>query len=480
MRLGRHGGKQRAVVMPAPELSTRRQLLGLLWAAAALPVLTAALVPHRSAETYAVPVLLMLLAVVVSALLGGLRAALPAAVAGVLLLNWFFTPPYGSFDVARGEQLVVLLVFLAVAVAVSAVMALAVRRTADAAMSRAEAAALSTLAGAALSRQETLPGLLERVRSLFGLSEVALLERTSDDWRVAEVVSTGTIAVDDVEQEVAAGPVLRLRLRGPELLGRDQRLLASFAQAAATAMEGRRLAERAAEAASLEAADRARVALLAAVGHDLRTPLAALRAAADSLGQHDVAWTADQTAELVRTVAESSSRMEGLVENLLDASRLQAGAVSAALQPTGLLEVVDRVLVNLDGGLAGDRLHVEVSESLPDMLADPGLTERVLMNLVENALRYSPAGTIVTVRAGVRDGEVHCDVVDHGPGIGRESWEQLFTPFQQRRRGSPAGLGLGLSVAHGLTQAMGGALVPSATDGGGLTMRLVLPVAPPA
>lgn len=477
MRLRTGAGARPAGVTPAPELSIRRQFLGLLWAAVALPSLTALLVPQRSAETYAIPVLLMLLVVVVAALLGGLRAALPAAVAGVLLLNWYFTTPYGSFDVAGPEQLVVLLVFLAVAVSVSAVMALAVRRTAEAAMSRAEAAALSTLAGAALSRQETLPGLLERVRALFSLSEVALLERTEDDWRVAEIVGVGAAAQDEVQQDVPAGPLLMLRLRGPELMGRDQRLLASFAQAAATAMEGRRLAERAAAAASLEAAERARVALLAAVGHDLRTPLSALRAAADGLGQRDVAWTAEQTAELVKTVAESSSRMEGLVENLLDASRLQAGAVSTALQPTGLLEVVDRVLVNVDGQ---DRVHVEVAESLPDMLADPGLSERVLMNLIENALRYSPAGTIVTVRGGVRGRQVHCDVVDHGPGVGRDRWDQLFTPFQQRPSGGLPGLGLGLSVALGLTQAMGGTLLPSETAGGGLTMRLAFPIAPPA
>jgi K+-sensing histidine kinase KdpD len=476
MRLGERGVKRSAAVTPAPEISVRRQVVGLLWAALALPTITALLTPHRSGDSYAIPVLLMLLAVVIGALLGGLRAALPAAAAGVLLLNWYFTPPYGSFDVARTEQLVVLIVFLAVALAVSALVALAVRRTAEAAMSRAEAAALSGLAGAALSRQETLPGLLERVRTLFGLSEVALLERAGEEWRVAEVVGAGTVAADDVQQDVDAGPLLRLRLRGPELIGRDQRLLTSFAQAAATAMEGRRLAERAAAAASLEAADRARVALLAAVGHDLRTPLSALKAAAESLGQQDIAWTTEQTADLVTTVAESSSQMEALVENLLDASRLQVGAVSAALQPTGLLEVVDRVLIDVDGH---DRVHVEVSESLPDMLADPGLTERVLTNLIQNALRYSPAGSIVTVRGGARGTQVSCDVVDHGPGIARDRWDQLFTPFQQRPSGSPSGLGLGLSVAQGLTHTMGGTLLPSATVGGGLTMRLVLPVAAP-
>jgi two-component system sensor histidine kinase KdpD len=415
----------------------------------------------------------VLLTVVASALLGGVRVALPGAVVGVLVLDWYFTPPYDTFDVAGSEQVVVLGVFLAVAVAVSAVTGLAVRRSAEAALARAEAQALSSLAGAALSKQETLPGLLERIRTMFGMSEVALLEQGDGHWSVVEIASAAT-GPDETEQRVAAGPTLELRLRGPELLGRDQRLLSSFAEAAATAMEGRRLAQRAAEAAAFEAADRTRAALLAAVGHDLRTPLAALKAASGSLRQEDVTWTPEETDELLATVEESADTLQALVENLLDASRLEAGVVSVHLERVGLQELVDRAVVGLSGR---ERLHLDVPDELPDLLADPGLAERVLANLIQNALRYSPAGTIVSITGGVTGAAVHCDVVDHGPGLPREKWGALFTPFQRLGDRSPGGVGLGLAVASGFAHAMGGAVTPAQTQGGGLTMRFTLPLA---
>ena len=245
--------------------------------------------------------LLVLLLVVAVALVGGLRPAVPAALVGGLSLNYFFTPPVHQFTVDRPQDLLVLGVYLAVAVAVSVVVDLAARRTAEGARAAAEAQALSTVAGSTLGAQQTLPALLERVRSAFGASEVAMLD-TVGGVQVS-VATVGAPADGDAEQVVPAGTGAVLVVRGPQLFAEDRRVLTAFAEAAATALEGRRLAEQASQA---EAVDRLRTALLAAVGHDLRTPLAGVKAAVSSLRQDDVSWTPQESAELLETIDRKS------------------------------------------------------------------------------------------------------------------------------------------------------------------------------
>jgi two-component system sensor histidine kinase KdpD len=453
-------------------LGSRRRWAGGALLVVGLGALIAARAPVRGLP-YELPVLLALVLVVAAALLGGSWVALPGAVVATLVLNWFFTPPFGTLVVDRPEQVAVLAVFLGVAVAVSAVVGLAARRTAEAARARAEAEALSRLAGVAMAEQHTLPDLLASVREVFGMREAALVERTADGESVAETSTAGPPLPDEHERRVPAGPGLELVVRGPELFAADREVLASFAEAAAGALHVRRLAERAAEAARLEAADRMRTTLLAGVGHDLRTPLAAIKAAVSSLRQGDVAWTPEETAELLATVEAGADRLQHLVGNLLDASRLQAGVVSTSLERVRLEELVGRALLDL-GSL--DRVDLDVPEDLPDILADVGLAERVLVNLLENAFRHG--GGRVTVRGSLLGRRVACDVVDTGPGVPPENREQLFVPFARLDgdRGG-TGLGLGLSVARGFAEAMGGALIPVGTPGGGLTMRLTLPLA---
>ena len=438
-------------------------------------MLTALLVGERKTLPLATPVLLVLLLVVVGALLGGLRVGLPAAVAGGLVLNWFFTEPYDTLVVDQADQLVVLGVYLAVAVVVSLAVGIAARRTAEATRARAEARALSSLAGGALAEVETLTGLLEKIRAVFAVREVILQEYEGDGWSTVETaVGTPVADLDETELQVNVTPALRLLVRGPALFGEDQRVLRSFAEAAATALEGRRLAGRAAEAAELEAADRMRTALLAAVGHDLRTPLAGIKAAVSSLRQADVTWTAQESADLLETIEQSADRLQALVMNLLDASRLQVGAVSAMPEPITLEEIVGRALLTVSHP---DRVHLELPDGLPEVLADVGLAERIIANLLDNALRYSPAGLLVTVTGCVRGAYVACEVVDHGPGVPKHLWKQVFAPFQRLGDRRADGVGLGLAVARGFAEAMDGTLQPDATPGGGLTMRLLLPTA---
>jgi two-component system sensor histidine kinase KdpD len=434
---------------------------------------------------FAVPVLLALVLVIGSALLGGVVVALPGALVGTLLLNWFFTPPFGTLWIDSPEQVLVLVVFLVVAAAVSWVVGLAARRTAEAARARAEAEALSSLAGATLAEHRTLTDVLARVREVFGMREAALLERDGAGWAVVEASSADEGRTDgEAEIRVPSGEDLVLRVRGPELFAADRRVLSSFASAAAGALHGRRVAQRAAEAAQLEAVDRMRATLLAGVGHDLRTPLASVKAAVSSLRQGDVPWTAAETAELLATIETSADRLQSLVGNLLDASRLQAGAVSIAPERVRLEELVGRALLGL-GRL--DQVRLDIPEDLPDVLADVGLAERVLANLVENAFGHG-GGVGVSVRgaAGPSADVVVCDVVDSGPGVPEGAEEALFAPFTRLDGHGPGalgdrgavGLGLGLSVARGFAEAMSGSLTALATPGGGLTMRFTLAVAP--
>jgi two-component system sensor histidine kinase KdpD len=477
-------GRRRAVAALPPGfagLDRRRVWAGAVLVAGGLLALVAAREPVRQHLDYAVPVLLVLVLVIAGALLGGIRVALPGAVAGVLLLNWFFTIPFGTLWVESSEQFVVLTVFLVVAVSVSWVVDAAARRRVEAARARAEAEALSSLAGATIPEDRTLTDVLGRVREVFGMREAALLERAGDGWTVVEA-SRDDAPVADAEREltVSSGSDLVLRVRGPELFAADRRVLASFADAAAGALLGRRVAARAAEAARLEVADRMRADLLAGVGHDLRTPLAAVKAAVSSLRQDDVSWTAAETAELLATIETGADRLQGLVGNLLDASRLQAGVVSTSLERVRLEELVGRALLSL-GDV--DRVDLDVPEDLPDVTADVGLAERVLANVLQNALQHGGTGRI-TVRGRGDAGVVTCDVVDHGPGVPAGAWDTLFEPFSSGGAGAlgdrgAGSLGLGLAVARGFATAMNGDLTPQATPGGGLTMRLSLPQAPP-
>jgi two-component system sensor histidine kinase KdpD len=459
-------------------LSARRQLVAAACVLVGLPALTAVLVDRRDTLPLATPVLLVLLVVLLGAVVGGVRVGVPAAIAGGLLLNWFFTVPYGTFVVDQPEQLLVLAVYLAVALAVSVSVGIAARRTTEATRARAEAQALSSLAGGALADVETLTGLLERIRTVFGVREVSLVELDDDaEWIVVES-AVGPDPADDAEAEMRleATPRLALVVRGPALFGEDQRVLRSFAQAAASALEGRRLAVRAAEAAQLEATDRMRAALLAAVGHDLRTPLAGIKASVSSLRQHDVSWTDEETDALLETIEQSTDRLQSLVANLLDASRLEAGVVSPAAEPVTVEEIVGRALLTVEHA---ERVHVQIPEDLPEVLADVGLAERILANLLDNAIRHSPAGLFVTVTGCSRGQQVLCEVIDHGPGVPRHLWQEVFAPFQRLGDQRPAGVGLGLAVARGFAEAMGGNLQPDSTPGGGLTMRLSLPAAGP-
>ncbi|WP_406480488.1 ATP-binding protein [Streptomyces platensis] len=426
-------------------------------------------------------VLLFLFLTVVAALLGGQLPALASAAVGSLLLNFYFTPPTHTLTVSDPKNLVAIVIFFAVAVSVASVVDLAARRTHQAARLRAESEILSFLAGSVLRGETTLDALLERVRETFGMETVALLERAGDvePWTCAGRAGTdhGTplLRPEDADVDMPVGDHMALALTGRVLPAEDRRVLAAFAAQAAVVLDRQRLVGEAERARELAEGNRIRTALLAAVSHDLRTPLASIKASVTSLRSDDVAWSPEDEAELLAGIEAGADRLDHLVGNLLDMSRLQTGTVTPLIREIDLDEVVPMAL----GGVPEGSVTLDIPEELPIVAVDPGLLERSVANLVENAVKYSPDGAAVLVSASALGERVELRIADRGPGVPDSAKDRIFEPFQ-RYGDAPrgAGVGLGLAVARGFAEAMGGTLAAEDTPGGGMTMVLTLRAAP--
>jgi two-component system sensor histidine kinase KdpD len=469
-------------------ITPRRQAAGYLLAIVLAPLVTIVLTQMRSSLNLTSDVLVYLAAVIAVAVTGGFVPALLEATAASLLLNYYFTPPIHQWTIAEANNALALGVFVAVGLVVSWIVDLTARRTKQAVRANAESEMLVTTAGSILRGQGALDALLERAREAYGMRSASLLESQAGeggqsrgpaaDWKV--VASSGELPVDrpdDADVNVPITDGLSLALAGRPLPASDRRVLGAFAAYAGVALEQQRLAAEAEAAKPIAAADRMRTALLAAVSHDLRTPLASAKAAVTSLRSPDVRWNAADTAELLATADESLDKLTHLVENLLDMSRLQAGALSLFPRPTGLDDIVARALDSLEP--LGSDIDVDIPESVPAVLADPAILERVVVNLTENAVRYSPAGKPPLLTASVLADHVELRVIDRGPGIPEEDKERVFVPFQRLGdTDNTTGVGLGLALSRGLTEAMGGTLTAEDTPGGGLTMTVSLPAAP--
>jgi two-component system sensor histidine kinase KdpD len=461
----------RALPHPAAGLSPRRRFAGLAIAIVGLPVLT--LVLERSSSSFALGSLLLLylLAVVIIAAVGGGWPGVLAAVASVLAANWFFTPPYRTLIVEGRDSVVELVVFGVVALIVSITVDYAARDRARAARSRMEADLISDLATRPLD-DLSLPEILERVRSTFQMSSASLV-RTGRTGGRSVVAAVGPVPEEEASIRVAASGELELLAHGPELFAEDRALLGRLATAAARAWEGQHLA---AHADRLTEADRVRSALLASVGHDLRTPLSGLKAAISGLRQVDVAWSDEEREELLATIEDSTDRLSGLIADILDLTRIQVGSVIVRPANVAVDEITSLALLDLPT----HAVRMDIPDTLPLVSADSGLLERVIANLVDNAVRHSPPNRPAEIRAAVVGEGVRLSVVDHGPGVPNDLWPAMFAPFQRLGdRATGAGAGLGLAIVQGFCLAMDIPVEPADTPGGGLTMTLTLPLAGP-
>jgi two-component system sensor histidine kinase KdpD len=267
-----------------------------------------------------------------------------------------------------------------------------------------------------------------------------------------------------------------LALAGAHVAAEERYVLNAFSAQLAAVLDRGDLRAEAGRAHVLAEANELRSALLQAVSHDLRTPLASIKAAATSLADGEVDWSPEDSGVFLKTIVDETDRLIGLVANLLDMSRLQVGALPSARRPVGVDEVVAAALAHFGSRAAA--VDVAIDETLPPVEADPALLERAVANVIDNAVRWSPAGTTVRVEAGAFDGRVDLRVVDRGPGIPVARREAVFAPFQRLGdSGTDTGLGLGLAVARGFVQAMRGTMEIEDTAGGGTTVIISLVMA---
>ena len=439
-------------------IGTRRRLAGVLLAAASLPLLTYLLTALRPHLNLADDLLIYLVAVVTITVLGGFWPAVLAAVAASLLLNWYFTEPLHTFTIQQPKELLALLLFVTVAVAVSSVVHLAAARAVQAARAREEAASLLELAQHVLGGADSPAAVLEHLTKTHG-GRAELQERVAGRW--IRAASSGVEGRLPEASRIGIRDDLILLFTG-QSDSATPALLAGYAAQAAAALDRERLRTQAAQAEALAEGNRMRTALLAAVSHDLRTPLASIKASVSSLRQTDVEWSQADQADLLATIEENADRLDALIGNLLDMSRLHTGSLQPFLRPTAIDEVAPVALLGLDDPV---RMEIAVPDGFPLVLADPGLLERVLANLFANALQHSPAtARPPELQAQLAGDMVVLAVVDHGPGVPDEAKERIFEPFTRVGDRYP-GVGLGLAVARGFAEAMGGRIVATVRSG---------------
>jgi two-component system, OmpR family, sensor histidine kinase KdpD len=468
---------------PGRQPVRRRTTLAWLLTVFALPLLIAVTLPFRDTFELSTELLLALTVVVVIAVLGGVVVGTVAAIAASLLMNWFFVEPYYTLTIGDTDNLVALVVFVAVAVTAGVLVDTVTHRSLDARRARREAEALVRSTTSLALDPEPVQRLIEEIQTTFELGGVRLDACDGGAWTTVAMAgdvtppATATLSLSSGHQEQRDGE-RTLELYGRSLSPDDQRLMRALADQLALAIDNQLLAAEASEAASLADVDVVRTALLRAVSHDLRTPLASIKAMVSGLRDPSVDWTPEETAEALLTVDEETDRLNQLVGNLLDASRLQIGAVALDVRPAHVAEITAAAIHSISAPPGS--VVVEVPPDLATVMCDSPLLERSLANVMANALRFSPLDTPVRVEAAEIARTVHIRIVDRGIGIKPQDRSKVTLPFQ-RFGDSPdgQGVGLGLSIAQGFVDAMGGSLTLDDTPGGGLTVTITLPQGPP-
>lgn len=470
-------------LLPRPHaLAPSRILLGWLAAVGFPPLLTALFMAiGRGQVSLALTFLTFITAVVFVAMIGGWWPAAVCAIASSFLINWFFTPPVGTLTIDTTEGIIAIILFLTVAASVAAVVSESARRAAAAAQARAQAIVLSDLAGSVIREGSDIRALLNTIGEVFTQRRVTIYERDPQTAAFTPTISTNPIVSDQIPDECTTIDLdedHQLVLDGHELTAPQRRTLDAYAGRILTILHEEELARVKAEARNLAAANSVRSALLAAVSHDLRTPLAAVKASVSALRMDDVVLPASAQAELLENIEDGADRLTDLISNLLDMSRIQTGSVELRLRKLRIPDVISSALANLGAENTPADLRIQIHSKLPEITTDFGLLERVIANLVHNAYKYAPG--VVTIDAAPLTGdEIAIRVVDHGPGIPDDAKPGVFLPFKRVHSGdSETGLGLGLAVANGFAQALNGTINVEDTPGGGTTMILTLPITP--
>lgn len=460
-------------------LSWRRRILGFVVALVGGPLLSWLLAATSSDETVTSDVLAYQLLVVVVALIGGIWPALFAAVLSGFTLDFLFIEPRYTVTIDDPLHALALALYVVIAILVSWIVDQAARRTRIAKRAAAESELLATVAGSVLRGQSAVPALVSRTREAFGMSGVRVVDASG------EVLATdGEPLADERRITVPIGGATAsewrearatLELHGGDLGAVERRLLDVITAQLAAALEHEQLEETARAADALAETDQVRSALLSAVSHDLRRPLAAAVAAVGGLRTAGLSLSESDRDELLETADESLAALTALVTDLLDVSRVQAGVLAVSIAPVDLSGVALAAIDEL--GFGTDAVELALDADLPAVDADAVLLQRVVVNVLANAHRHSPAGARVRIASSRLGATAELRIVDHGAGVSPARQEEIFAPFQRLGdTDNTTGLGLGLALSKGFAEGMGGTLRPEDTPGGGLTMVIALPV----
>jgi two-component system, OmpR family, sensor histidine kinase KdpD len=467
-----------------PAMRGRTEYLLRLAASVAFPAAVTALAALPGRVPTSSAALAFVLAVIGAAVVGGLPAGLTASFFSFLSLNFFFTPPVGTFNVAKTEDLVALVVFLLVSATVGALVSRAVAQRARAEVREREARLLQHL-GTRLLSGEPAENVLDR----FGRAAIDLLRLARYEARVegsASVVTGSDRKPDMVEErfpllvrdrEIGA---IHTYVEGGNELGEPERqLVRTFAAQLSLAFEGARMAVMA-QTARLDA-DRSKMqaALLSSVTHDLRTPLSSITASVTGLLDDDASFDEGERHDLLETIRQEAVRLNRLVGNLLDLSRLRAGALTPARRPAAIDEIVEGVLARMEPQLRDHRLNLVLREGLPLVPVDVVQLDQVLTNILENAVKYSPKGSEITVAAAGWEDTVQVRIADQGDGIPADLRTEVFEAFARGQSRGGGGSGLGLAIAQAVVQAHGGTIWAEDAPGGGTAIVFRLPIREP-
>jgi two-component system, OmpR family, sensor histidine kinase KdpD len=461
--------------------------------------LTLGLLAVRGATTPLFKGFGFLVVVVAAAAVGGLGPGVLASLLGFLAFNFFFLPPYHTFVIARAEDVVVLFVFLGLSILISALLARA-RERAEAAETRAqELRILQTLSAelvALVPGSGAYQSILSQLLGLFGFSAGALYVHDPERGQLQEQVTVGAtpagLPLDPDPSDkthpperlpVSAGgrPVglFLLHRERPALGSGERRVLGAFCDQFALVLERDRLAREATEAEVYRQGDQVRRSLLAAVSHDLRSPLAAIKASVTDLLGQDVEQDADYAREALESIDVETDRLASLIANLLDMSRIEGGMLRARLQHVDLAEVLSACVDRVCRQWPRLTVPVSIEPAAAVVRADPVFLERVVANLLDNAAKAAAesGNEEVGVQARQADGTATVCVIDHGKGVAPAIREQLFYPFYQVTERHPRlGTGLGLAISKGFLSLMDGQIWIEDTPGGGATFVFSLPV----
>lgn len=446
-------------------ISTRRRLAGWIFGTGTVGGLTMVLVSNRGEFTVATALLMYLPLVVVTTAIGGVGPGVAAALVSPGVANWFLVPPYHTFRVSDGDNIVELVVFVSVAATVALFAARAARREQDATVARADALVLGRLSQDSTDSAERV---LELLAATFGTGSVGLIDGGGN--QIVSIHRPGRVPEPDSRLEI--GPNHVLLVSGLRDSPSERRLLPAFVSQLARSLERDHLRQLATEAEALARADELRNALLRSVSHDLRTPLAGIKATVSGLLQTDVVWSDEQRTEFLQVIETETDRLTSIVVNLLDLSRIQAGGLAPKLELCILDEVFEEAAA--DPRFA-NRIDFQSTNAL-EFCTDRTILARIIGNLLENAIKWSPVGSKVRVRTDCTVSRARIEIVDSGCGIPDDRKEVVLKPFHRLDdSGHVEGSGLGLAIVDRLVNLLDGRLELNDTPGGGLTVVVEIP-----